>query len=1309
MSCGGLEAKMKVWRVLEAAAAVVVEREEMWLHLRPREGPSCLCMSSRSSSSNLVPPSTDPESIIRNRRRNLGDPSFLLDFEEINMANDPNNVQGPPPVGPNFQNPNPDLRPMEELLQAPTDGVGDAIVVPPILANQFKLKIGLLNRVTAIAFHGFENDIPHSHIRRFTKITQIVKLNNVPSDVVKLLLFSFSLEGAAWTWLEKEPPNSITTWNGLVSKFVNRFFPPSKTTNLRNEITRFQQRFCETFSEAWDRFKDLLNKCPHHDGGNFLTDNTQEALTIIENKSKVQTSRNKPQVSSANGSSTQDAAITALTKQVEALVSYMNQPINSIQNGCETCGGPHAYYECHATGGYTQEDVYATTGTYNAGGNSYQPQGYNVNQNQAQSNVPSLEEMKLQHMRSTEAKMQQMQDHNNQQMQQLKTQNTQMANMMGQMQKALQERPQGVLLSNTIPNPWEDLKVITTRSGVTLAGPLVPPPPFSSSKEVKRDLESTTDQVLTESTTRVPSLVVQPSPASELPPALISSFVIPEQNPHQPPIPYPSRLNKEKLQDKSDIQIYSFLQMFKKLYFNIIFAEALAHMPKYAKIVKDLLTNKEKLLELANTPLNENYSTVLLKKLPKKLRDTGRFLIPCDFYGLESCMALAGLDCCLSSGIAEDVFVQVGKFTFPADFVVIDYDVDPHVPLILGRPFLRTTHALVDVHGEELTLQVGDEKLVFNVESTSKYPRKHGDESIHKIDILDITCEDKFHEVLNVQKSINQMSDSPTPSSDPMVASLSHSLTPFEDYDFILEEIDTFLASDDSISLDIDDGIFDPEGDISLIEELLNNEILNDLPPPLPLFEINETEKIKTSINDPTDLELKDLPPHLEYAFLEGNSKLPVIIAKDLKREEKEQLLKILMEDDFKPAVQHQRVNPKIHEVIKAEVIKLLDAGLIYPISDSPWVSPVHSQSSFEILKKKLTEAHILVSPDWDLPFEIMCDVSDFVVGAVLRQRKEKHFQPIHHASKTLSDAQTHYTTTEKELLAVVYAFEKSWSYLVLSKPIAYTDHSALKYLFAKQDVKPRRCVDGKEAYDILEAFHHGFTKGHQGLNYTAKKVFDSGFYWPTIYRDAQDMVTHCNACQRQGKISQKDEIPQNPIQNIEIFDVWGIDFMGTFPSSRGNRYILVAVDYLSKWVEAKALPTNDARVVVRSLKQLFSSYGTPWAIINYRGTHFFNDQFAKVLAKYGVTHQLYTSYHPQTSGQVEVSNRGLNRILEQTVGEHRAKWADKLDDALWAFCTAFKTPIGCTPYKLVYGKACYLPIELEHKAYWALKWANLT
>nr|GEV05836.1 reverse transcriptase domain-containing protein [Tanacetum cinerariifolium] len=183
--------------------------------------------------------------------------------------------------------------------------------------------------------------------------------------------------------------------------------------------------------------------------------------------------------------------------------------------------------------------------------------------------------------------------------------------------------------------------------------------------------------------------------------------------------------------------------------------------------------------------------------------------------------------------------------------------------------------------------------------------------------------------------------------------------------------------------------------------------------------------------------------------------------------------------------------------------------------------------------------------------------------------------------------------------------------------------------------------------------------------------------------------------------------MPQNSIQVCEIFYVWGIDFMRPFPSSRGKKYILVAVYYLSKWVEAKALPTNDSRVVFKFLKNLFTRFGTPRAIISDRGTNFCNDQLAKVMQKFSVTHRLATPYHPQTSGQVEVSNRGLKRILKRAVGENHASWSDKLDDALWAFQTAYKTPIGCTLYKLLYEKACPLPVELEHKAYWALKHAN--
>ncbi|GJV80459.1 reverse transcriptase domain-containing protein [Tanacetum coccineum] len=315
-------------------------------------------------------------------------------------------------------------------------------------------------------------------------------------------------------------------------------------------------------------------------------------------------------------------------------------------------------------------------------------------------------------------------------------------------------------------------------------------------------------------------------------------------------------------------------------------------------------------------------------------------------------------------GVAEYVFVKVGKFHYPADFVVVDYDADPRVPLILGRPFLRTARALIDVYGEEITLRFNDEAITFKVGQTLRYSYNNS-ESVNRIDVIDVSCEEYAQEVLRFLDS--SKSGNPTPSLDPILSNSFPSLTPFEGGDFILEEIEACLTND-SIPVGINDADFDPEGDLLLLEKLLNDDPSSPLPPKELYFE--EIKTIKSSIDDPPELELKDLPSHLEYAFLEGTDKLPVIISKELKDEEKAALLKVLklhkraiawkisdikgidpsfcthknlMEDDFKPAVQHQRrVNLKIHEVIKKEVIKLLDAGLIYPISDSPWVSPVH-------------------------------------------------------------------------------------------------------------------------------------------------------------------------------------------------------------------------------------------------------------------------------------------------------------------------------------------------------------------------------
>nr|GEX63392.1 reverse transcriptase domain-containing protein [Tanacetum cinerariifolium] len=442
-----------------------------------------------------------------------------------------------------------------------------------------------------------------------------------------------------------------------------------------------------------------------------------------------------------------------------------------------------------------------------------------------------------------------------------------------------------------------------------------------------------------------------------------------------------------------------------------------------------------------------------------------------------TCMTLELADRSISRpiGVAEDVYIKVGKFHFLADFIFVDFDADPRVPLILGRSFLKTGRALVDVFEGELILRVGKEAITFNLNQTSRYSANYNDMTAKQIDVINMACEEYSQEVL---------------------------------------------------------GFFD--GDILLLEAFLNN--------------------------DPS------LPPSNQGNYVpEVRKELKIYEAKS----------------DKSSIDEPQRLNSKTYLSI----------------------------SNTHFLKDGVSASTI------DMPFELMYDASDFAIGEVLGQRQDKHFRPIHYASKTMTEAKSKYTTTEKEMLAVVYAFEKLWSYLIINKSIVYTNHYALKYLFAKKDSKARllcwvlllqeftfkeinesflletlnlvstrgnsstpwftdfanyhagnfvvqgmssqhkskffkdvkhnfwddpflfkicvdqvikRCVHDQEAIDIIKACHYGPTGRHHGLDYIAKKVFYSGFYWPTIYRDAQDLVKTCGVSQRQGKISQRDEMPQN-------------------------------------------------------------------------------------------------------------------------------------------------------------------------------------
>nr|GEV38363.1 reverse transcriptase domain-containing protein [Tanacetum cinerariifolium] len=1335
-------------------------------------------MSTRSSARNLFPPSDNPELTIQ--RKSRVDPTLLNDFE---MATDRN---GDPPV--------PDLRTMEELYQ-PT-----------------------LNVQNSCQFHGLPGDDASKHLDKFLHVTESIKVNGVTDDALCLYLFPQSLTHHATAWFDRLPRNSINTFDQMAKISLRKYFLPSMVTKLRNEITNFRQRLDESLFKAWEGYKLLIDCCPNH---NMLP------VTQIDTFYNGLTLRHRDTINDAAGGTFMKRPLKAEMADINKnlmKILQINQQVKAVAHNCETCSGPYSYNDFPAIVDQTQK-VYAA-GTYNQGGNSYQPQG------------------------------------------------------------------------PTIPTTSSPPKVVERETEVTRD--TVPPTNNGSTKDVQPLVVQIETPIPNSKPVVAPivSLVAEPvvAPVNALKP-----------NPKQS-IPHP-------------------------------FADALILMPKFGPTIKSLLSNKDKLFELAITLLNERCSVVLLKKLPEKPGDPGKFLIPCDFSGMDECLALADLDASINLmplsmwnklslhelsptcmtleltdrsisrpvGVAEDVFVKVGTFHFPADFVVIDFDADPRVPLVLEKSFLKTRRALIDVYEGQLTLRVGKEAVTFNLDQTSRYSANYDVMSVNRIDLIDVAREEYSQEVLGFS-----MSGNPTPSTEPIVFTSSHTLTPFGDSDFLLEETDAFFAIDDEpISPKIDEAYYDSERDILLLEEFLND--------------------------DPSS-------PPLHPQEFKGDDKLPVIIAKDLKDEEKTALIKvlkshkqalawklsdikgidlkfythkILMEDDFKPAVQHQRrVNLKIHEVIKKEVLKLLYAGLIYPISDSPWVSPVHGipkkggftvveneeieliptrlvtgwrvciyyqklndaarkdhfplpfmdqmlerlagneyycflgllsnshrplrsrkdhiyvslrnvcllshafglcnapgkfqrcmmaifydmiektmeifmddflekthfmvkegivlghkiskngieiawpmtrilekdtpfffskecVEAFQTLKKKLTEAPILVAPDWDLPFELMCDASDFAIGAVLGKRitsrgvcfreildisclNQKHnvyeslgikisfnkqdAKPrllrwvllLQEFDITVRDkkkgvenlAANHLSRLENPHQSVLDKKEinEMFPLKTLNMVSFHGDSSTLwfvdfanyhagsfvvKRMLSQQknkffkDVKHyfwddpflfkicadqviRWCVHGQGAVDILKACHNGPTRRHHGLNYTAKN----------------------------------------------IFDVWGIDFMGPFPSSRGNKYILVVVDYLSKWVEAKALPTNDARVFCKFLKSLFARFGTPCAIISDHGTQLCNDQFAKVMLKYGITHRLATAYRPQTSGQVEVSNPGLKRMLERTVGENHASCSDKLDDALWAFRTTFKTPIGCTPYKLVYGKACHLPIELEHKAY---------
>nr|GEU41839.1 hypothetical protein [Tanacetum cinerariifolium] len=632
-----------------------------------------------------------------------------------------------------------DNRTMTEMLRAPIEGCAEAIVVPSILVEQFELKHSLINMMTSEKFFGLEKDNPHDHIRWFNKITSTIKYKDVPNSVIKLILFPFSIARAARRWLEKERQHSITTWDDLVSKFFNELFPPSRTTNLP--------------------------KLTH---------------AVNQQTSAVTT------------------AMTAMLKQLQA-----NPPpaqVKAVEEICVTCGGAHLYYQCLTAGGNTfpefRDNIYgyvsAAACNYNQGNpgfnrdtNFNQEQPYQATtQSNQNSHLNELEKIKMMNDVSMKAMQNQIDMVKNEIMNEIKTSiQTSLSNQTNEIKKMMASLLQvntastsglGSLPGNTVANPKGELNAITTRSGLVTDRPTVPTPPKSVTPEEEECVEETyTNPDLAEYTIKVPP------PPVQKPKLLIQRrFVL-----HTKDSPLPN-------------------------------------IPSHAKIPKNAQSSP--------LPLNENCSAVILKKLPEKLGDLGKFLIPCGFSELK-CKSLADLgasinlmplsvwkklglpnliptrmtlelanrEICTPDGIARDVFVPVGKFTFPADFVVVDYESDPKVSLILGRSFLRTARALIDVHGEEMIHCDGDERFTLNMKhDTTSYSNHPHRESANLINIFNISKD--FLEVL----VSNKQSDNPT-----------------------------FLLHKEITSPEVTHEIHDSKGCNFLSKELLDIDSFNDIHP----------------------------------------------------------------------------------------------------------------------------------------------------------------------------------------------------------------------------------------------------------------------------------------------------------------------------------------------------------------------------------------------------------------------------------------------------------------------------------------------
>ncbi|XP_068305092.1 uncharacterized protein [Pyrus communis] len=1069
----------------------------------------------------------------------------------------------------------------------------------------------------------------------------------------------------------------------------------------------------------------------------------------------------------------------------------------------------------------------------------------------------------------------------------LERQMSQLASLMGQ-----QHQP-GMLPSQTVVNPnAEQMNIVTLRSGKEV---------FEQprmKKKTRKDTNEQREQQTKNLEQDEASTKIEKSPKDRELNKKDSDKVSKEvQNLFNScvPIPFPRRFMKSK-KEQTNKEI---LDTFRKVQVNLPLLNAIKQVPKYAKFLKELCTNNRRFNDQETVALREEVSVVLQRKLPSKLKDASSFTIPGVIGGKEFRRALCDLGASINlmpysvyeslnlgnlketkvliqlvdrsnrypKCLLEDVLVEVNELIFPADIFILEMEHDPMptaLPLILGRPFLRTTRTKIDVYDGTLTMEIDGESVKFKIFNAMTYPSDF--ESCLSIDAFDYFVQDCFNEGVgqdNLEKAL--------------VHSITHGKLNYSEH--IEEELIQTVAALESLS---------PIREDETLPVIISSQLTAE-----------EGDKLIRV--------LKDHKTAVAWSIADIKGINPATC-----------MHRILLEECAKPTREAQcHLNPLMMEVVKKEVIKLLDVGIIYPISDNKWVSPVQvvpkrfgvtvvkneaselvptrvqnswrvctdyrkinsttrkdhfpvpfldqmlescsggsrkddfhmsiwhicipedavwtlqrprhiskvyvlrhiiSENGIEVdkstvelvsslplpttvrevrsvlghagfccrfmkdfsmvsrplcrllqkdvtfdmneecvtafnkLKELLSTAPMIMPPVWSLAYELMCNASDYAIGAVLGfevfthkknakprlirwifllQQFDLEIKDKKGSENVVADhlSRLVHSNTEEDRIPLRESFsdEQLFSLKVtdpwyadiinykVTKKILNDFTRAQKDKLVKTakyyewddpylwqycpDQLIRRCVPESDFKSILTFCHSYACGGHFGAKRTAFKVLESGFYWPSLFKDAYEFCATCDRCQRTGNLGPRNQMPQTLILIVEIFDVRGIDFMGPFPSSNGFLYILLVVDYVSKFVEAKATKTNDSKVVSDFITtNIFARFGTPRAIISDGGSHFCNRTFEALFRKYNVTHKVFTPYHPQTSGQAEVSNHEVKQILEKTMSPSRKDWSMRLNNALWAYRTGYKTPIGMSPFRLVYGKPCRLPIELNIK-----------